>query len=98
MFRLDATDEEVEAAAKTASAHSFIMRLAQGYDTMLEQFFVPVLHRVKYLLKLSFLDDSQKSHDLVKVGGRIASRGRKFFVGQQTALGAVNGYIEERVW
>ena len=34
--RLDATDEEVEAAAKTASAHSFIMRLAQGYDTMLE--------------------------------------------------------------
>ena len=33
----------------------------------------------------------------VKVGGRIASRGRKFFVGQQTALGAVNGYIEESV-
>lgn len=34
--RLDATDEEVEAAAKTASAHSFIMRLSNGYDTMLE--------------------------------------------------------------
>lgn len=34
--RLDATDEEVEAAAKTASAHSFIMRLEHGYDTMLE--------------------------------------------------------------
>ncbi len=34
--RLDATDEEVEAAAKTASAHSFIMRLENGYDTMLE--------------------------------------------------------------
>ncbi len=34
--RLDATDEEVEAAAKTASAHSFIMRLSDGYDTMLE--------------------------------------------------------------
>lgn len=34
--RLDATDEEVEAAAKTASAHSFIMRLNDGYDTMLE--------------------------------------------------------------
>ncbi len=34
--RLDATDEEVEAAAKTASAHSFIMRLEKGYDTMLE--------------------------------------------------------------
>lgn len=34
--RLDATDEEVEAAAKVASAHSFIMRLEHGYDTMLE--------------------------------------------------------------
>lgn len=34
--RLDATDEEVEAAAKTASAHSFIMRLENGYDTMIE--------------------------------------------------------------
>ena len=34
--RLDATDEEVVQAAKTASAHSFIMRLEHGYDTMLE--------------------------------------------------------------
>ena len=34
--RLDATDEEVIAAAKTASAHSFIMRLENGYDTILE--------------------------------------------------------------
>lgn len=34
--RLDATDEEVIEAAKTASAHSFIMRLEDGYDTMLE--------------------------------------------------------------
>ena len=34
--RLDATDEEVIQAAKTASAHSFIMRLPKGYDTMLE--------------------------------------------------------------
>jgi ATP-binding cassette subfamily B protein len=34
--RLDATDEEVEAAARLASAHSFIMRLENGYDTMLE--------------------------------------------------------------
>ena len=33
--RLDATDEEVIAAAKTASAHSFIMRLENGYDTVL---------------------------------------------------------------
>ncbi len=34
--RPDATDEEVEQAARTASAHSFIMRLEDGYDTMLE--------------------------------------------------------------
>ncbi len=34
--RLDATDDEVIAAAKTASAHSFIMRLQDGYDTLLE--------------------------------------------------------------
>ena len=33
--RLDATDDEVIQAAKTASAHSFIMRLPHGYDTML---------------------------------------------------------------
>lgn len=34
--RLDATDEEVVAAAKLTSAHSFIRRLAHGYDTLLE--------------------------------------------------------------
>lgn len=34
--RLDATDEEVEQAAKVASAHSFIMRLDKGYDTLIE--------------------------------------------------------------
>lgn len=33
--RLDATDEEVEQAAKIAHAHDFIMRLPQGYDTIL---------------------------------------------------------------
>jgi len=34
--RLDATDEEVIAAAKTASAHSFIKRLSDGYNTRIE--------------------------------------------------------------
>ena len=33
--RLDATDEECISAAKLASAHSFIMRLPQGYDTVI---------------------------------------------------------------
>lgn len=32
--RLDATDEECIAAAKTANAHSFIRRLPDGYNTM----------------------------------------------------------------
>ncbi len=34
--RLDATDEEVIQAAKTASAHGFIMRLADGYNTRID--------------------------------------------------------------
>ncbi len=34
--RLDATDDEVIAAAKAASAHGFIMQLENGYDTLLE--------------------------------------------------------------
>ena len=33
--RLDATQEEVEAAAKAANAHNFIMELPNGYQTML---------------------------------------------------------------
>lgn len=33
--RLDATKEEVEAAAKAANAHNFIMELPDGYNTML---------------------------------------------------------------
>ena len=34
--RMDATDDEVIAAAKLASAHSFIMRLSDGYNTLIE--------------------------------------------------------------
>lgn len=34
--KLDATDEEVVAAAKLANAHYFITKLPQGYDTMLD--------------------------------------------------------------
>ena len=34
--RPDATDEEVEEAAKVASAHPFILQLEHGYDTLLE--------------------------------------------------------------
>ena len=33
--RLDATDDEIEAAARAANAHDFIVRLEDGYDTVL---------------------------------------------------------------
>ncbi|MFB0543401.1 MAG: ABC transporter ATP-binding protein, partial [Candidatus Bathyarchaeia archaeon] len=33
----DATDEEVEAAAKAVNAHDFIMRLPEGYDTVIRE-------------------------------------------------------------
>lgn len=35
--KLDATNEDVELAAKRANAHRFIERLPDGYDTMLDQ-------------------------------------------------------------
>lgn len=35
MGNLDATDEEIVAAAKAAHSHSFIKRLPQGYDTVI---------------------------------------------------------------
>ncbi|HCW80467.1 MAG TPA: sugar ABC transporter ATP-binding protein [Ruminococcaceae bacterium] len=35
--RPDATDEEIVAAAKAAHAHSFIQRLPEGYDTVIEE-------------------------------------------------------------
>jgi len=33
--KLDATDDEIQAAARTAGAHVFITRLSRGYDTVL---------------------------------------------------------------
>ena len=35
--RLDATDEEIETAAKAVGAHDFIMKLEKGYDTELSE-------------------------------------------------------------
>ena len=35
--RLDATDEEIIAAAKAVNAHDFIMKLDKGYDTLLSE-------------------------------------------------------------
>jgi ATP-binding cassette subfamily B protein len=35
--KVDATREQVEAAARAVGAHAFIMKLPQGYDTVMEQ-------------------------------------------------------------
>lgn len=35
--KLDATDEEIIAAAKAVNAHDFIMKLDKGYDTLLSE-------------------------------------------------------------
>ncbi len=35
--RLDATDEEIEAAAKAVHAHNFIMQMEKGYDTEISE-------------------------------------------------------------
>lgn len=35
--KLDATDEEIIAAAKTVNAHDFIMKMEKGYDTVLKE-------------------------------------------------------------
>ncbi len=35
--KLDATDEEIEAAAKAVNAHEFIMKMEDGYDTKIKE-------------------------------------------------------------
>lgn len=51
--RLDATDEEVESAAKAANAHSFIQRLPEGYDTELSQDDAGISQGQKQLLSIA---------------------------------------------
>ncbi|WP_353654083.1 ABC transporter ATP-binding protein [Bacillus sp. ISL-55] len=51
--RLNATDEEVEHAAKAANAHSFIQRLPEGYDTVLSQDDAGISQGQKQLLSIA---------------------------------------------
>ena len=51
--RLDATDKEVEQAAKAANAHSFIRRLPEGYDTVLSQDDAGISQGQKQLLSIA---------------------------------------------
>ncbi|WLR54117.1 ABC transporter ATP-binding protein [Mesobacillus subterraneus] len=51
--KLDATDEEIEQAAKAANAHSFINRLPEGYDTVLSQDDAGISQGQKQLLSIA---------------------------------------------
>lgn len=51
--RLDASDEEVEKAARAANAHSFIQRLPEGYDTELSQDDAGISQGQKQLLSIA---------------------------------------------
>jgi ATP-binding cassette, subfamily B, multidrug efflux pump len=51
--RLDSTDEEVEEAAKSANAHAFIMKMPNGYDTILKQDGAGISQGQKQLLSIA---------------------------------------------
>lgn len=51
--RLDATDEEIVEAAKKANAHDFIVKLANGYDTVLSSEGSDISHGQRQLLSIA---------------------------------------------
>ncbi len=93
--RLDATDEEVIAAAKLANAHSFIARLPEGYQTMLKSDGGSLSQGQRQLLSIAraavadppvlILDEATSSIDsrtekLVQAGMDGLMKGRTTFV------------------
>ncbi len=93
--RLDATDEEVEEAAKIANAHDFITRLPDGYDTMLESDGANLSQGQRQLISIAraavadapvmILDEATSSIDtrterLVQEGTDRLMKGRTVFV------------------
>ena len=93
--RLDATDEEIVAAAKAVNAHEFIMKLENGYDTVLEERGGGLSIGQKQLLafartmvsepKILILDEATSSIDtktekLVQAGIEHLLKGRTSFV------------------
>ena len=93
--RLDATDEEVYAAAKLANAHDFITRLPDGYNTMLRGNGANLSQGQRQLLSIAraavadppvmILDEATSSIDtrteaLVQRGMDSLMKGRTVFV------------------
>ena len=93
--KLDATDDEVRAAAKLANADSFITRLPQGYNTMLTQDGANLSQGQRQLLAIAraavanppvlILDEATSSIDtrteqLVERGMNQLMEGRTVFV------------------
>ncbi|WP_082412118.1 ABC transporter ATP-binding protein [Thalassobacillus devorans] len=93
--RLDASDEEVELAAKAANAHSFISRLPDGYDTVLDADGKGISHGQRQLLSIAralladpsllILDEATSSIDTVteiKINEALSKlmKGRTSFV------------------
>lgn len=93
--KLDATDEEVIAAAKAVNAHGFIMKLEKGYDTELEERGGGLSIGQRQLLafartmismpKILILDEATSSIDthtelLVQDGIKTLLKGRTSFV------------------
>ena len=93
--KLDATDEEIIAAAKAVNAHDFIMQLKDGYDTQLSERGGGLSIGQKQLLafartmvsmpKILILDEATSSIDtqtelLVQKGIDVLLKGRTSFV------------------
>ena len=93
--RLDATDEEVYAAAKLANAHGFISRLPEGYQTMLTSDGANLSQGQRQLISIAraavadapvmILDEATSSIDtrteaLVQKGTDELMKGRTVFV------------------
>lgn len=93
--KLDATEEEVIAAAKLANAHGFISRLPQGYDTLLENNGANLSQGQRQLISIAraaiadppvmILDEATSSIDtrtesLVQKGMDALMKGRTVFV------------------